>query len=429
MTPATARDGFGPRRPLQAGGAAMVIVAFLLSPAVPPAVQAQTLDTLYQFQCAEDGCLPIGLLVSDSSGNLYGTAPGNYGGLGAGDVYELSSAGKLTVLLDFSNSGGGGSTPVGLVQDRSGSMYGTTELGGSEGNFGTVFEVTRTGSETVLYRFNGTPDGEFPQGWPILDDAGNLFGATLSGGKELCWGQGLACGTAFMVRPDGTETILHYFTGPPDGFWPEAALARGPDGSLYGTTYYGGRTTCPHNAPGCGIVFRLTPVGNGKWRETVLHRFTGKADGGFAVSALVLDAQGNIYGGTQSGGDSAGCRGWGCGTIYKITSTGNFSVLYSFTGGSDGSVPYPFLLDGGGNIYGTATTGGNTACNGVNGCGTVFELDPAGHLTVLHSFDGKDGAGPYGLIRDGEGNLYGVTFLGGDGPCDGGCGTIYKLTP
>jgi uncharacterized repeat protein (TIGR03803 family) len=210
-----------------------------------------------------------------------------------------------------------------------------------------------------------------------------------------------------------TFIVLHRFTGSTEGARPYDALSLDQAGNIYGTT--------SDNAQyqGLGTVFRMASKG----RDKVLHTFTGGADGAFPYSGVVQDASGNLYGTTFEGGNSA-CP-LGCGTVYKIDSTGNKTVLYAFTGGADGSAPMgDLLIDSTGNLYGTAMSGG-TVCQ-YGGCGTVFQIDPSGTETTLYSFTGgADGALPLaGLVRDKKGDLFGTTYSGGIG-----LGVIFEVTP
>jgi uncharacterized repeat protein (TIGR03803 family) len=210
--------------------------------------------------------------------------------------------------------------------------------------------------------------------------------------------------------------VLYTFTGGTDGAYPYAGLVRDAAGNLYGTTYGGGDKTCFENESfGCGTVFKLDTTG----KETVLHSFTASPDGALPLGGLTRDAAGNLYGTTTYGGNAA-CYS-GCGTVFELDSTGKETLLYSFAGGTDGSQPYAGLVrDGAGNLYGTTYWGGHF------GYGTVFKLDATGEETVLYSFAGADGANPVaGLIRDMAGNLYGTTSSGGTV----GDGTVFELDP
>ena len=247
---------------------------------------------------------------------------------------------------------------------------------------------------SVLHTFTGSPDGAVPDGGLVRDAQGNLYGTTVLGGAYNY-------GTVFKLDTTGKETVLYSFTGTGgDGANPYAGLVRDAQGNLYGTTNDGGASG---GAPfGWGTVFKVDTAGT----ETVLYSFTGPPDGAVTYAGLVRDAQGNLYGTTWSGG------AYDAGTAFKVDTAGTETVLHSFSGtGGDGSEPFAGLVrDAQGNLYGTTVLGGDTACNPPNGCGTVFKVDTSGSETVLYAFTGADGAGPEaGLVRDAQGNLYGAT--------------------
>ena len=345
---------------------------------------------------------------------------------------------KEKVLYNFNNNGTDGYYPLaGLIFDGSGNLYGTTSDGGTGiEQWGTVFELTPAGTETVLYNFCSQPncaDGNTPYTGLIFDAAGNLYGTTSEGGTG-CYPVG--CGAVFQLTPTGgggwTEAVLHSFNHT-DGEEPWG-LIFDTAGNLYGTTDTGGGSGC--NNVGCGTLFELTPDGSGGWTATVLYYFcsqTNCPDGAWPNAGLIIDAAGNLYGTTSAGG--TGCNPYGCGTVFKLSPTegGGWTetVLHRFGGGTDGLGPSAVVIfDAAGNLYGT-TEGGGAYNNG-----TAFELTPtagAGWSTkILHSFgSGTDGAAPYsGLIFDAAGNLYGTTENGGTSDsCHGGCGTVFELTP
>ena len=385
-----------------------------LASSVPLAAQKQTI--LYSFTGANgDGAHPDAGLVFDWQGNLYGTT--YLGGVsGRGTVFKVTSKGVETVPHSFTG-GADGATPFGgLVNSGHGNLYGTTAFGGGTGcggfGCGTVFQITPQGKEIVLYSFTGANgDGAFPDAGLVSDFQGNLYGTTASGGDAGCGGSG--CGTVFKMTPQGKETVLYSFTGANgDGANPVADLVFDWQGNLYGTTETGGGAGC--NGIGCGTVFKVTPKGT----ETVLHNFTGGADGATPFAGLVLDWQGNLYGTTEFGGAS------GFGTVFKVTAKGTETVLHSFTGvNGDGIYPIGGLvLDLQGNLYGTTETGG------AFGYGTVFKIAPNGTETVLYSFNLANGDGAYPaaarLLFDLQGNLYGTTEYGGAS----GSGTVFKVT-
>src|SRR6266852_6299094 len=297
-----------------------------------------------------------------------------------------AQAQTFTVLHSFTNSPDGAFPFAGLLRDAAGNLYGTTLRGGSLGS-GTVFKLDPAGKETVLYSFTdtGSPaDGLDPYAVPVMDAAGNLYGTTSA---ALALG---VLGTVFKIDTAGNFTVLHFFTGS-DGCCLTGGVIIDAAGNLYGTAGGGGSF-------GGGTVFKLDPSGN----ATVLYSFKGGSDGAAPAGGLIMDAVGNLYGTTGAGGSS------NAGTVFKLDPSGNETVLYSFKGGNDGASPGlgSLIRDVAGNVYGTTPVGGSGACTGANqglgGCGIVFKLDPADNETVLYSFTGSsDGAFPEaGLVMD-----------------------------
>src|SRR5450631_768013 len=368
---------------------------------------AQTESVLYTFP-GGNGNTPFGKLLL-KSGNLYGVTLDG-GSYAAGTVYKVTHSGTETVLYTFTGGADGGTPAVGLIADPAGNLYGTTEYGGVYG-FGTVFEVTLGGTEKVLYSFTGKADGDLPYGGLVRDGAGNLYGTTYYGGSSNACASG--CGVVFEVTPAGIERILHNFTGDPDGSCPFNGGLLLVGTNLYGVTGCGGT----YNS---GTVFKVTLAG----KETILYSFTGGTDGGGPDGALIRDAKGNLYGTTLSGGNSLhslNCNNTnflgGCGTVFELSPSGVETVLYNFQGGTDGIWPFTGVVrDTAGNIYGSTLYGGNSAC--MYGCGTVFEVTPSGTETQLFLFSGgATGTWPEGVIRDAKGNLYGATGSGGNPGC------------
>src|SRR5580704_9881066 len=297
-------------------------------------------------------------------------------------AHAQTQATKFKVLHTF--RGKDGAAPTGtLVRDSAGNIYGTTSGGGTGGcdgyGCGTVFKMNNAGKEIWLYSFKGASQID-PTAGLLRDASGNLYGTTENGGKitKTCGGvQGGGCGTVFRVDKNGQGTTLYKFKGTPDGYFPQALLVKDSAGNLYGTSYLGG-------VDGIGAVFKLDA--NGK--ETILHSFAGPPEGGgdgaFLYEGVIRDTAGNLYGVTAAGGAS------GAGTVFKVDSSGSETLLYSFSGGSDGGDPDSvLLLDSQGNLYGTTANGGSSdVCDG--GCGTVFELSPqsGGNWaeTVVYSF-------------------------------------------
>ena len=374
-----------------------------------------------------DGASPNAGLIQDAAGNLYGTTEnggsgcGSGQGCGGGVVFKVNKAGKETVLYNFCSASGctDGAQPTGgLIEDAKGNLYGTTSGGGSSG-YGTVFELSKDGTEMVLYSFAGGPsDGQWPEAELLMDAAGNLYSTTSAGGATRCEGYG--CGTVFKLDTNGKETVLYSFTGGTDGGYPSGGLVRDKLGNLYGVTWQGG-DYCFENED-CGVLYKLSKSGT----LTVLQRFTyeGKTNEGcFPYGTPVMDQAGNLYGTTEA------CGSYTAGVVWKVTQKGAETVLHNFTA-SDGAGPLSgVIMDAKGSLY------GDTQVGGASNFGTVYKLDKNGALAVLHNFDGPDGERPAGdVIRDAKGNLYGTTQAGGsssvvDG-CGGvACGTVWKLTP
>jgi uncharacterized repeat protein (TIGR03803 family) len=391
--------------------------------------RASTFSVLHLFQ-GTDGGGPLAGLLIDTSGDLIGTASDGPK-KSTGVVFKLATDGTMTILHVFRGKSDGHAPSFStLVADPAGNLYGTTVAGGAliGGRIGTVFKIAPNGSETILHAFSGAREGQWPEAGLALDASGNLYGTTFVGGaKKLCSVPGdRGCGVVFKIAPDGTETLLHAFVGP-DGANPfGGSLLMDNTGSLYGVAYRGGTTGCVAGA-GCGTVFKISSSG----ALTVLHDFQGGADGSFPQSSLVADDAGNLYGTTYYGGGT-GCT-YGCGTIFELAPDGTETVLYAFQGGADGKFPAAGVIrDAQGNLYGTASAGGDADCAAGYGCGTVFKLAPDGTFTVLHSFQGNDGVEPFGgLVADRFGNLYGTAEEGGtvNAECPEGCGTIFELTP
>jgi uncharacterized repeat protein (TIGR03803 family) len=402
------------------------LTLFLISNLFVTRAWPATEKVVYGFAGGTDGGQPtVGHLIRDAAGNLYGTTPSG-GTYGAGTVFELipGSNGSWTESVIYSLTGGsdGGQPSGGLTLGKDGNLYGTTATGGGYcgPTCGVVFEVRhlKTGwTEFPIYTFQGT-DGAYPRGGVIFDSVGNLYGTTSSFGPN-------GCGTVFELTRKGNiwnENILHSFACAPDGSGPVGDLVFDNDGNIYGATEYGGS--------GCGVVFELTPGGTG-WSETGLYRFDNSGTDGYNPNgSLVLDGTGTLYGTTIAGGT------YGNGTVFALAPGWKESLLYEFSGGSDGSEPYSGVIFGqDGGLYGTTSFGGN---NG--GRGVVFGLH-SGSKGWTEDFLYKfcppdmnycdDGAFPESaLIQDDSGNLYGLTSWGGGNGtnCDeGGCGAVFEV--
>jgi uncharacterized repeat protein (TIGR03803 family) len=346
-----------------------VAIPFALTIVASPSAQAQTFSVIYSFTGHSTSAHPIGGVTIDQHGNLYGTSA--WGGIYApGTLFELKRAASGFTYSDIHNFGEG-------------------------------------------------TDGNFPWDAPTFGPNGTLYGTTNGGGSA---GEG----TVFNAQPPARicgsiscpweETALYNFTRGTDGGNPQSGIIFDASGNIYGTNVNGGQ--------GYGVVYEMTPS-NGGWRYQVLYTFTNGQDGANPVSLLLFDSAGNLYGTTQSGG-LAGCGGFGCGTVYRLSpsqSGWTEHTLYSFHDGTDGAQPMGGLIaDSAGNLYGA--TGGSDASPG----GTVYEISPAGGgwtFNLIYDLPGE-GLGPVAnLVRDGAGNLYGASW--GNGAF--GQGVVFKLTP
>ena len=391
---------------------------------------AQTLTTIYDFcENCSTGSLPAAGLVQGTDGNFYGTT--SQGGPRDGTVFKVTPNGALTTLHAF--SGADGANPMAeLMQGNDGNFYGTTFNGGANndpscvfGGFvgcGTIFKVTPGGSFTTIYNFclqQYCLDGALPSSALIQGTDGNLYGT--AGGTYTG-------GTFFKITPAGALTTLYMFCSQPnctDGEYPRS-LVRGSDGNFYGTTYAGGTSSnCTlEGSMGCGTIFKITPQGT----LTTLYSFDN-AHGCYPEAGLVEGTDGNFYGTTEGGGAHGYCAypvptG---GTVFKVTSTGTLTVLYSFcsqSNCSDGDGPHGKLVQAtDGNFYGT-TSGGGTV-----GFGTIFKTTSNGALTSLYDFcslpNCADGSGPFGAtIQATDGNLYATTYIQGTNAA----GTVFRLS-
>jgi uncharacterized repeat protein (TIGR03803 family) len=360
-----------------------------------PAVSTPTLNVLFSFSSASNGGItPVSTLAQGTDGNFYGTT--NLGGAGNnGSLFVITPTGALTTLVSF--AGTNGDDPIGgLIQGTDGNFYGTANGGGASSD-GTLFKMTPAGVLTTLVTFTG-PNGQFPSGNLIQATDGNFYGTVYNGGSS-------SQGTVFKMTPAGVLTTLVSFTVA-NGAGPEAGLVQGTDGNFYGTTAFGGVSND-------GTVFKMTPAGV----LTTLVSFTGTsglAPGTSPEAGLVQGPDGNFYGTTHTGGGS------NLGTIFKVTPAGVLTTLFTFLGDANGSNPRSTLVvDGYGNFYGTAETGGTTPFDG-----TLFEMSPAGVLTTLVAFVGPNGGFPdSGVIQGTDGNFYGTTINGGTA----GDGVVYQL--
>jgi uncharacterized repeat protein (TIGR03803 family) len=392
----------------------IALIGLLLS---ATGMRAQTETILYSFSGGADGRNPAVSLVIDAQGNLYGTT--------AGTVFKLTSFGSLETLYAFTGGADGGSPQTtNLILDSLGNLYGTTTDGGNTGcnasdGCGVVFKLAPSGVETVLYTFSGGADGGSPWAGVVQDSDGNLYGTTEIGGAYNY-------GTVFKLTPSGTETVLYSFSGGTDGAFPLDGLTFDAEGNLYGTTYEGGilqNGTVFQVTPAGSETILYSFGGSCSQQE-------GCPDGRLPRAGVVFDSAGNLYGTTVFGsgkGKRCGKGDDGCGVAFKLSPSHTISEIWKFTG-PNGMEPYAGLVfDTDGNLYGTSSAGGASLIGG-----TVFEIPKKKQARkVLYSFcplGGRctDGFSPYGgVIFDTKGNLYGTTLLGGAY----GYGTIFKLTP
>lgn len=390
---------------------ALAMLAMLGNPFGPEA-DAQTYTVVHNFGGGTDGGSPYSGLSISRSGKIYGAA-----GNGVFNITHTDSGWVLTPLYDFGGGSDGWAIQSGLTIGLDGRLYSTTAAGGPQGN-GEVFQIGPGATvcrqapcywtKTVLYSFTGDIAGS-AFGNLIFDHEGNIFGV-------LAWGGAYELGGVYKLTRSSSgwvPSLLYSFTGGDDGDEPFGNVVFDNVGNLYGTATSGGHGLY-------GTVYELTPSESG-WTERTLYGFQGGSDGGYPMSGLIFDQVGNLYGTT------AGSGGGNSGTVFRLSpSNGSwtFTTLHSFNGG-DGSTPAAGLvMDSRGSFYGTTSYGG------VGGCGTVFKLTSSGNgwnLTTLHSFTGDDGLLPFigSLVFDQGGNLYGTTMEGGSQ----NQGVIFEITP
>ncbi len=343
---------------------------------------------------ADWGNTQNGNLYRNSDKNFYGMS--NRGGTyGTGTIFKITPAGVLTLLRSFDYANDGAYPDGELIKGHDGNLWGMTSSGGVN-TYGTIFKITTSGVFTIVYSFDYT-HGANPGGHLVLSSDGNYYGVARAGGAS-------GYGAVFKMTPTGTVTVIHSFNGGTDGGYCYGSITEGTDGNLYGITYQGGTY-------GYGTIFKVNKTGSS---FTVLKHFNSAADGSYSKSDLIQATDGKFYGITYAGGSNGG------GTIFKITSTGTYTVLHNL-GGNDGQNPVGNLFENtDGFLYGLAH-------GGIHGGGTFFKISTAGAFTVLYSFTSDtDGSDPNaGVIKSTDGNFYGLTSYGG--PNFGG--TAFKITP
>jgi hypothetical protein len=420
-------------------------LSLLLIAGTASALQVETV--LYAFQNPVTGANPISSLVADAKGNLYGTTAsggnvraGGYCNMGCGTVFELSppvppgTTWTETVLHNLAGEPNDGCNPhSGPIFDSAGNLYGTTFSCGSGDNTGTVYELSPpqqpggAWTETVLFNFpnDKSYEGGTPAGGLVIDPKGNLYGVTTYGAPT-----GLN-GVIYQLAPPKaqggtwTQTILYSFQ--PNAYLPLSGLVADKKGNLYGTTQYGGTGACQDmNILGCGTVYRLSPPEQrgGSWVFDVLYSFVNQGDGQgyYPVASLAIDSKGALYGTTENG---VNCTGNVFQLVPPQQPDGNWTenILYAFGKPPEGADPGAgVVLDNAGKVYGTTQEGGAYCIDG--GCGTVFELTPPSESggawkEKLYSFDGDDGSLPSANLMILGGKIYGTTVYGGGNPNDG----------
>jgi len=359
---------------------------------------AVVVTPLYSFTGSNLAAGPYGGLVQGSDGDFYGTvSKGGTNGLGT--VFRITEHGVFTDLHSFTADDG--ADPSGLVQGSDGNFYGVTAARGLAG-WGTVFKITATGVFTKLYSFMGGSDGGSPRDRLVQGSDGNFYGTTYARGAY-------GAGTIFTITTNGIFTPLHWLTTAIEGQYPSAALMQGHDGGFYGTTGWGG--TNNH-----GSVFKITT--HGVFSNLYSFALTKDAWSPNCPNGLTQGSDGHLYGTGYYGGTN-GPSGYG--TVFKITTNGAYTSLYSFTGGNDGSRPYAGLMQAAdGSFYGT------TSWSGAYSNGTIFKITTNGVFTILYSFTGgDDGAYPQSaLVQGRDGSFYGTTSGAGGNKI----GTVFRMT-
>jgi uncharacterized repeat protein (TIGR03803 family) len=381
-------------------GVAVVILMVVSS------ARASTKYKVLHYFLDKPASSPQAALVADSAGNLYGTTRFSSTGCQCGAVFKLTpqSGGRWSYNVIHLFKGPDGETPVGsLILDSLGNLYGTTQSGGAHGN-GTVFELSPSGSkwtEKVLYSFGATSnDLQAPLGALTFDTSGNLYGTASSGGPYLVQGG------VFELKPFGKrwhETVIYDFTGGDDGGVPMGNLAWDSAGNLYSTAFNGGDT-------GFGVVFELSPSSRGNWTESVLYAFTDGEDGEGPQSGVVFDGLGNLYGTTYFNSLEFGAVF----ELTPSIGSWTLSLPYTFcqkVGCEDGATPVAGLvIDSAGNLYGTTQQGG---ADGDGIVFRLSQSGNNWTESVVHSFDGTHGGGPNAALILDKQVLFGTTGGGG----------------
>jgi uncharacterized repeat protein (TIGR03803 family) len=387
-------------RPRRLRIALLAATSLAITPAAASAAKV-TYTILFSFQQGANGYQPSGKPLLDAKGDIFGTTL--YGGTGGyGTVYSFTANAAFTVLHAF--TGTTGAEPrTGVIANAAGDLFGNTLIGG-KANAGILFQLGIHGGTYQAESLQQASGYDLTSGL-VADAAGNLYGmAALGGAANL--------GTVYKVKPNGALSALHSFTGGADGENPRhGSLAEDAAGNLYGTTYHGG-------ANNGGVMFKVTPAG----QESVLYAFSKTNNACYEPNnSVALDAAGNLYGSTISGGPySQGC-------VYRLAPDGTFTLLHAFSGtgggGSDGASPHTGVtLDANANIYGVTTYGG------YDNDGTIYRITASGQYSLLYSYTGgMDGTALYAseLAISPAGAIIGVNQGGGAY----GSGNLFSLSP
>jgi uncharacterized repeat protein (TIGR03803 family) len=397
------------------------VILLLLCAALPIASPAQTFTTLADFNL-NSGANPGSPLTQGLDGNFYGTA-GNYGTYGAGAFIKMTPSGSLSYLYEFCLNDDedcpDGAYPSGAVAlGIDGNFYGTTG-GNLEAGTGSIYKITPAGSLTTLTNFTSCTAGvcsASPRYGVTLARTGEFYGPSLAGPNSPAAFDDLIFAISSSGKFSNVLIVCPDQICPVDA-GPSGTLLQASDGDLIGPG--------PGGANGWGAIYKMTSSGT----PTVIYSFCDDStchDGEGANSPLAENIAGDFFGTTVYGGAGANCTlSQGCGTAFRVPPGGSGILIKmhdfcSATGCADGSTPNALIQALDGNFYGTTSGGGNSA-----GDGTVFKLTPGGLFSVIHRFSGPDGANPItALLQGTDGNLYGTTSHGGT---DGG-GTIFRIS-
>jgi len=394
-----------------------VALAFALTLVIPGTVQAQSYHVLYNFTGGRDGAQPYAGLSIDRGGKLYGTTHSGNEGVNWGVVYQFRRAGTGWIFQSLQLFDG--ALAARAIIGPNGSVYGTSPNNLDQYRSGYVFNLRPqlnacttaicNWNASILYGFSGGADGGQPRyGDLVFDALGNMYGTTAVGGT--------GSGVVYKMTQSGgnwSEQPIYAFNGTPDGATPFGGVVFDSVGNIYGTTTQGG-------ANGFGAVYELSPSGSG-YTERVIYSFTGGTDGSYPTAAIYIDGSGNLFGTTSNGGSGGG------GTVFELSPNGssfNYTLLHSFSGGTQCGPWGTLAADSNGNLFGT------TVCDGATGHGNIFEEAKSGssytYSSVYDFANGSDGGRPYGNVTfDASGNMFGTASLGGST----GVGVIWEITP